>query len=128
MIISDTKKFEFEMAHQLENCFSDECKQIHGHSYKLEVTVTTTGLDDAGMVCDFKRIKELVKPIIDMYDHKFITKESFGVNPTAENMAIRIFHLLDKEILSATWKQGSSITLRKIRLYETANAYVDVEK
>ena len=121
-----TKIFKFEMAHQLESCESEDCKNIHGHSYKCEVTFTSFGLNKDGMVCDFKIIKEIVEPITNKYDHAFLTKENYGVNPTAENIAWALW----KDISSAlsTAVGGSSLLVDKIVLYETDTCYVTIER
>lgn len=111
-----TKIVGFEMAHQLEECYSQECKNIHGHGYRLEVTFEGAVHEETGMVMDFKQIKEILKPIIDQYDHKFLTKESYGKNPTAENMAYDIFQAIRKKTL----------LISKVRLWETDTGYADV--
>lgn len=112
-----TKIFRFETAHQLTDSYSKECQAIHGHSYKCEVTFE--GLVDpvTGMVIDFKLLKEIVKPIIDTYDHSFYTKDTFnGKNPTAENMADDIF-----------WKiRAKTLLIKQVRLWETETGYVTV--
>jgi len=128
MKVSATKIFQFHMAHKLEEAYTEECKNIHGHTYKLEVTVTCTGLDSMGMICDFKLLKEAVEPVIKEYDHKYITQETFGVNPTAEHMALRLFQQVQEKLDEADWKKGSCLTLMKIRLWETSSAYVDVDR
>lgn len=112
-----TKIFRFEMAHQLIDSYSDECKNIHGHSYKLEVTLEGDRNPKTGMIIDFKELKEIVQPIIDDFDHSFLTVENYGMNPTAENMAYDIFKLLRER----------TPLLKKIRLWETNNSYVEVE-
>lgn len=111
-----TKIFKFEMAHQLTDSYSQECQEIHGHSYSVEVTLEGPIDPVTGMIMDFKKLKEIVKPIIDSYDHKFFTKESYGANPTAENMANDIF-----------WKiRKKTLLIIKIRLWETDTGYVEV--
>jgi len=115
MKFSVTKVFSFEMAHQLTDCYSNECKNIHGHSYKMEVTFSGDIQKD-GMIMDFKRMKEIVQPIVDEFDHTFMTKERFGVNPTAENMASHVFNVI----------RGKTPLLTKIRLWETENCCAEV--
>jgi 6-pyruvoyltetrahydropterin/6-carboxytetrahydropterin synthase len=116
MITSVTKIFRFEMAHQLVDCYSDECKNIHGHSYKLEVTFEGQVDKDTGMIIDFKQLKEIVQPIVDELDHSFLTVENYGVNPTAEHMAMGIFNEIRKK----------SHMIKRIRLWETDTCYVEV--
>ena len=69
-----TKRFSFETAHALYG-YDGLCKNIHGHSYKLYVTVIGTPITDTsnvkfGMVIDFKDLKKLIKiEIVDVFDH-----------------------------------------------------------
>jgi 6-pyruvoyltetrahydropterin/6-carboxytetrahydropterin synthase len=96
---SVTKIINFETAHQLTECYSEVCKRIHGHSYKAHITFEGEINPLTGMIVDFKLIKECLQKIIDKYDHKFFTVESFGMNPTAENMSKDIFMMIKEEPL-----------------------------
>ena len=116
MKTSVTKIVKFEMGHQLQNCYSEECKSPHGHGYRLEVTFEGDIDPMSGMVMDFKQIKEILHPIIALYDHKFLTEESYGKNPTAENMAVDIF---------LTLRQQTSM-ISRVRLWETDTGYAEV--
>ena len=79
------KLFEFENAHIVRSCSSKRCKySIHGHSYKLELELESSFLDNAGMVYDFGLLKQEIKEIIDSFDH-----------------AITLFKDDDKEYLEA---------------------------
>jgi len=110
-VIRITKQFNFEMAHALHN-YDGLCKNIHGHSYKLFVTVIGTPLKDDnalknGMVIDFTELKKVVsETIVNIFDHSLmLSKNSFNNNieilkkqfpkiiivdyqPTSENMLI----------------------------------------
>jgi 6-pyruvoyltetrahydropterin/6-carboxytetrahydropterin synthase len=113
-----TKIMYFEMAHKLTEAYSEECKCIHGHGYKLEVTFKGPICPKTGMIVDFKQIKEVLSPIVDFYDHNYLDEKSYGVNPTAENMAFSIFEEVKKSKLSHL--------LHKVRLWETKDAYAEV--
>ena len=69
-----TKQFSFETAHALHG-YDGKCKNLHGHSYKLDVTVMGSPISDAsdpkyGMVIDFGDLKKIVKEdIVDVFDH-----------------------------------------------------------
>ena len=122
-----TKIFKFEMAHILSKSYSTECQRVHGHSYKLEVTV---GLNNAehlnadGMVCDFKRLKEVIEPFISILDHNCISEEDIGYNPTAENMADHIFRDFSGKLKTLV----PGVYLSKLRLWETDTSYVTIER
>jgi 6-pyruvoyltetrahydropterin/6-carboxytetrahydropterin synthase len=84
-----TKEFRFEAAHALKG-YDGVCKNIHGHSYELSVTVIGNPIhrDDSpknGMVMDFNDIKKIVKKdIIDHFDHALILRSDFGKNKLSE--------------------------------------------
>jgi len=111
-----TKIVKFEMGHQLDNCYSEECKLPHGHGYRLECTFEGDVNPETGMIMDFKEIKEILQPVIDQYDHKFLTSESYGQNPTAENMVRDIFRSIRQQTL----------LIKKVRLWETDTGYAEV--
>lgn len=110
-----TKIFKFEMGHVLTDSYSEECKTPHGHSYKAEITFEGD-TNSMGMVMDFKEIKELVEPVIKRFDHTFISTETFGCNPTAENLAATIFN----DIRKKTHK------LIRVKLWETSTCFVEI--
>ena len=76
MLLRLTKRFTFEMAHALP-AYEGKCHNIHGHSYKLFVTVEGTplqqqGASNDGMVLDFSAIKNIVQQhIVEPFDHAF---------------------------------------------------------
>jgi 6-pyruvoyltetrahydropterin/6-carboxytetrahydropterin synthase len=140
-MIRVSKQFNFEAAHALWN-YDGKCKNIHGHTYKLFVTVAGKAIDEPGtpkngMVIDFGDLKKIVKThIVDVYDHALILnkKASFkrlDINkqmferyiqteyqPTCENM-VRNFALIIKRRLPKTVK------LHSVRLYETETSYAE---
>lgn len=141
-VIRVTKLFTFEAAHTLDN-YDGACREIHGHSYRLSVTVKGTPCHDEqspknGMVVDFGALKAIVnRLIIDRLDHSLIIRssernaqlieslhkrfsriETVDYQPTCENM---ISHFA--EMLSAAMPSG--IELHSLRLYETATSYAE---
>jgi len=113
--ISVTKIFTFDAAHRL-NDYDGPCANIHGHTYKLEVTVGVHELDYQDMVIDFSRLKEIVENVVlERFDHVFIN-DQVNYNPTAENMALDIHHSLC----------AAGLNVDKIRLWETPTSYAEV--
>lgn len=136
-----TKQFEFEMSHALLN-YDGLCKNIHGHSYKLQVTVIGEPLNEPGhpkdgMVIDFGILKKLVKDNIvapldhslminnvdahsklvelgEMYDRHHVV----NFQPTSENLVIYIANKM-KNILPA------NLELCSVRLFETSNSFAE---
>jgi len=78
----------FSSGHYLRN-YRGKCENPHGHNYKVRVTLAGEALDDAGLLLDFKLLKQVMRPIIERIDHKMLNDlEPFTVlNPSAENLA-----------------------------------------
>lgn len=138
MKIRLTKEFDFEAAHALDG-YDGKCKDIHGHSYHLTVTVIgqpklDTGISDCGMVIDFGEIKALVrKHILSAFDHRLILRDDSrfsGIEtnnervryvpyqPTCENMLIEIVDILHTHI-------SDEVELCKVSLRETRSSYAE---
>ena len=64
---------QFGSAHQLRN-FGGKCEDLHGHNWKVEVSVKGERLDETGLLLDFALIKKAAKEIIDRLDHKFLNE------------------------------------------------------
>lgn len=90
-----TVKAHFDAAHHLYG-YPGECKDLHGHTWDVEVTVTGSELDDIGIVYDFKNLKADLAAVLDRYDHTLINSvEPFDtMSPTAENLARIIYQQL----------------------------------
>ena len=111
----------FEAAHHLPN-YEGPCHNVHGHSYKVEVGVYgEVGAD--GMVLDMSRLKKRLRELLayPYFDHALLNVAV--PNPTAENIAYYvlsdILRWLDKEV-------GRSDLLAKVKVWETADAYVEM--
>jgi 6-pyruvoyltetrahydropterin/6-carboxytetrahydropterin synthase len=108
------KRFSFDSAHYLPN-YVGKCKQLHGHTYHLEVIIDGEVNPDTGMVLDFAKIKLIVKTkVIDILDHKLLN-DVIEI-PTAENIAFWIKEKIIKDL-------PGTVTLR---LWETDNSYVEL--
>jgi 6-pyruvoyltetrahydropterin/6-carboxytetrahydropterin synthase len=136
-----TKEFRFEMAHALWN-YDGLCKNIHGHSYILEVTIIGEPITDPdsvklGMVMDFGDLKAIVNEVVvkdmdhslvvsekskhqtllqteEMFDRRHITK----YQPTCENMVIDFASRIQPRL-----PQG--IKLHSLKLHETATSWAE---
>ena len=124
MAISVTKKFEFESCHFL-NLYNGPCARMHGHTYKLEVTVAGNPVNN-GMIIDFVDLKKMVNHyIIDKMDHQNLNelKDDIGLplftQPTAELMVLWM-----ATTLAPVFAQ-LGCTLTHVRLYETSNSHAD---
>jgi 6-pyruvoyltetrahydropterin/6-carboxytetrahydropterin synthase len=98
----------------------------HGHNYVLEVTVEGDPDPVTGMVMDLKRLKEILEnEVVASMDHRFLNKEvkPFDrVVPTAENVAHEIWDRLAPRL------DGPATSLSKVRLFQTADLYVDITR
>lgn len=139
MIIRITKEFNFEMAHLLSN-YDGLCKNVHGHSYRLMVTVKGGISQDItspkhGMVMDFSVLKGIVKQeIVDKLDHALMVYEKAPQAGVVKSLAERVYTVPYEptcENMVASFakaimdKLPSSIELVGVRLYETATSYAE---
>jgi 6-pyruvoyltetrahydropterin/6-carboxytetrahydropterin synthase len=85
-------KEHFDAAHALVG-YPGECRNLHGHTWDVEVVITGTKLDEVGIVYDFKTLKADLLKILDAYDHHYLNEVPpfDAVNATAENLARVIF-------------------------------------
>lgn len=83
-----TIKDHFDAAHNLYG-YEGECRLLHGHTWDVEVSVSSPHLDDIGIVYDFKSLKADLKQVLAAYDHVYLNEvEPFNeMSPTAENLA-----------------------------------------
>lgn len=137
-----TKQFNFETGHALYG-YDGKCKNVHGHSYKLFVTVIGTPNPDIshvkyGMVIDFSDLKKIVKEeIVDKFDHATVFNQNtphielaselqqrghhvilVDYQPTSENMVIDF----SKKIKNRLPK---TVKLHSLRLQETETSYAE---
>lgn len=108
-----TCSFTFEAAHQLP-WHQGRCKQLHGHSYRLEVVVEGP-LDENGIVIDFDDVRTIVRrEVVDRFDHQFLN--DLVENPTAELIA------------ADAWKrlEAAGLPVAALRLWETPTAHVEL--
>jgi 6-pyruvoyltetrahydropterin/6-carboxytetrahydropterin synthase len=83
------REFRFEAAHRLPAVDpAHKCARLHGHSYRLVVTVTGDVTPETGMVIDFAEIAEAVGPLVkEFLDHRYLNDVGGLENPTSENVA-----------------------------------------
>lgn len=144
-----TSKFEFEAGHKLKNAYMTACSDtVHGHSYKVLVSLTTDEIGENGMVLDFKKLKEIVKPIIDEFDHSLIIAcddknindykknekklyivnklPQFDNNPTAECIAFMIYKLIQVYLINEVPEKVRKSLI--VNLYETERNCVTISE
>lgn len=89
----------FAAAHNLIN-YQGDCENLHGHNWKVEVTVTARELDKAGLGIDFKILKRETNAVLDLLDHKYLNEIEPFVNnsPSSENIARFLFEKLSEQL------------------------------
>ena len=104
---------DFSSAHNLRG-YKGKCEELHGHNWKIEVAVSKKKLDKAGMVLDFKFIKNQLDVVLEKLDHKYLNNLAFfkKVNPTSENIAKYIYDSLKPKVTSiksvTVWESENS--------------------
>ncbi|OAZ03634.1 6-pyruvoyl trahydropterin synthase family protein [Flavobacterium succinicans] len=137
-----TKKFSFETGHALYG-YDGKCKNVHGHSYKLSVTVIGSPITDRsnvklGMVIDFTDLKKIVKEeVVDQFDHATVFNQTtphvelakelkdrghhvilVDYQPTSENMIVDF-----AERIKSRLPEG--INLFSLKLQETESSFAE---
>jgi 6-pyruvoyltetrahydropterin/6-carboxytetrahydropterin synthase len=108
-----TRAFAFEAAHQLP-WHPGKCRRLHGHHYRLEVTVEGP-LGQNGVVIDFDELRDVVqREIVDRYDHQHLNE--LMDNPTAELIAGEVWKRLET----------AGLRLAHLRLWETPDSSVEL--
>lgn len=138
MNIRVTKVFTFDMAHALFG-YDGPCKNIHGHTYKLSVTLIGSPIQDTtnpkeGMVTDFKKIVK--DEVIDVFDHTLVLKADTphakikGLTDNFERVMFTAYqpsceNLLMDMLTRIQVKLPMSIELKNVRLEETPTSYAE---
>lgn len=105
----------FAAGHALRN-YRGKCENVHGHNYRVQVTVRGAELDQTGMLADFVVIKKLLRDVCEPMDHVFINdmKPFDTINPTAENMARYICEQLQQGL-----KTTNGAAVAEVKVWET---------
>lgn len=109
---------EFSAAHNLRG-YKGKCEELHGHNWKVEVTVASEKLDKIGMVIDFRKLKDNLRRILKDLDHTHLNNLSYfkKTNPTSENIARYIYKKLNSQQLPLNCR------LFKVMVWESEKAF-----
>jgi 6-pyruvoyltetrahydropterin/6-carboxytetrahydropterin synthase len=145
-MLTITRKLEFDAGHRIPD-HKSQCRNLHGHRYTLEITLTgkvieAEGNSDNGMIMDFSDVKSIAKEyLVDVWDHAFLVYEKDAAVkeflaslpghktvvidriPTVENLAAVAWN-----ILNAAFKDryGTGLHLHKLVLHETPNCWAEI--
>ena len=108
-----TVEATFSASHQLRG-YKVEIEPLHGHNFRVEVTVAARELDEVGLVMDFLKLDEMLKEILAPYDHRHLNDlPPFDrLNPSTENMARFFFEGLEEKL------ERPRLELRRVRVWE----------
>lgn len=145
-MITITRKLEFDAGHRIPD-HKSQCRNLHGHRYTLEITLTGAviseeGSSDNGMIMDFSDVKALAKQhLVDVWDHAFIVYRKddalrefldtipghktvvIDSIPTVENLAQEAFRILKSVYRD---RYGTGLHLHKLVLHETPNCWAEI--
>lgn len=129
-----TRIFRFEAAHSLSD-YDGSCRNIHGHSYKMHLTVSSIG-PKKGMLIDFKALKKIVEDaVIHELDHALMLMKNELNMAYAKNILTKIIWMEEEPTAEflVNWMYQRiapqlplDVYLSNIRLFETENCYVDL--
>jgi 6-pyruvoyltetrahydropterin/6-carboxytetrahydropterin synthase len=107
----------FAAGHYLRN-YKGKCENPHGHNYKIRVTLAAEELDKAGLLLDFKDLREVMKHVIERLDHQMINDIApfTVINPSAENLAKYFYHESDVGLQRAT---NQRVRVKSVTVFET---------
>jgi len=109
-----TIETQFSSAHNIRG-YEGACENLHGHNWKVEVSISSEKLDSCGMVMDFSELKKLTAKVLEELDHKHLNELPYfeKSNPSSENIACHIFNKLKEEF------KGKNCKLAKVNVWET---------
>jgi len=104
----------FAAAHNLVN-YQGDCENLHGHNWKVDVTVTARELDKAGLGIDFKLLKRETRELLRTLDHKYLNQlpPFVDVSPSSEQIACHIYGEISKRLNS------DNVVVREVTVWES---------
>ena len=111
----------FSSGHYLRN-YQGKCENPHGHNYRVLVTLIGEELDHAGLLLDFKLLKQVLRPTVEYLDHQMINDlEPFTtLNPSAENLARYFYQKTATQLREMT---EGRVHVKDCTLYETDTSF-----
>lgn len=132
-MLTITKEFQFDAAHRLWSDHLSEqenhqtygkCSKLHGHTYRLQITVSGNIKDD-GMILNFTELKSFVQEkLLNRYDHAYLNEleEYENLPVTAENMVTHMYAVLVEKL------SPKDVLLQSVVLYETPTSWATMTR
>jgi len=113
-----TVEESFAAGHALRG-YRGKCENVHGHNYKIQVTLEGQALDGAGLLVDFVELKRLMRSAIERLDHQFLNDiPPFDrLNPSAENMAKYFYDEMARGLGETRFE--APVRVSQVRIWET---------
>ncbi|MGD1152987.1 MAG: 6-carboxytetrahydropterin synthase QueD [Syntrophales bacterium] len=114
-----TIKQSFSAAHMLKDV-GGTCEKLHGHNFIVEVSICSTGLTDAGILIDFRILKQWTDEILKEFDHKYLNEISYfkGMSSSSENLARFIYNRISEKV------KKSNLDVSQVTVWESEDARV----
>lgn len=142
------KQFKFNGMHIVRDCSTDRCKKsLHSHTYTVELMLTSSLLDNGGMVMDFGLTKSHIKNIIESFNNSYslwvkekdVFKNIIKLNnsrwiempcsPTAEMYAVMFYAIINKIIKKTEFNNGEKdVELLSVRVHETDTGWAEADQ
>lgn len=111
----------FAAAHALR-AYRGKCENVHGHNYRVEVTLEGGQLDGAGLLLDFVELKQWLRAVIERLDHRLLNEVApfDQLNPTAENMALYFCQEVSRALAASP--HAGRVRVARVTIRETDSA------
>ena len=109
----------FSAAHML-TAIGGKCEELHGHNFKVEVTIAAEDLSSSGIIIDFRHVKKWLQEILDNLDHKYLNEIPFftEINPSSENIAQYIYREMKLKAKQA------EVKVARVKVWESESSAV----
>ena len=103
----------FAAGHALRN-YKGKCESVHGHNYKVRVTIAGNKLNSTGLLVDFVDLRAAIKAVVDRLDHRFLNDLApfDQINPSAENLARYFYDEITPQL-------DSPLSVKTVTIWET---------
>jgi len=108
---------QFASAHQLRG-YKGKCETLHGHNWRVQVTVSAEKLNEIGLAIDFHELKDMVSDVVSSLDHTFLNDvfPFTEINPSSEHIAKWIYETLKKKV------EQNDCTIVSVTVWESETA------
>ncbi len=111
----------FAAGHALRG-YKGKCENLHGHNYRIRITITGDELDSTGLLVDFADVKRVLRAVIEKLDHQYLNDvEPFTtLNPSAENMARYFYEEVGHGLNGSLGERN--VRVGEVKVWETDTA------